>query len=115
MQIIRTADQVREQLTSHVRAHDAHVEIDELMAELHRLVSRSERSGRHAVEQALPMAAKLQVARSNVDACNPSRRPGIGGELVALADQRLKLRRDAFERSLTYTAETTMRRLTGDL
>lgn len=114
MQIIRTADQVREQLTSHVRAHDAHVEIDELMAELHRLVSRSERSGRHAVEQALPMAAKLQVARSNVDACNPSRRPGIGGELVALADQRLKFS-NTFERSLTYTAETTMRRLTGDL
>ena len=52
------------------------VEIDRLMAELHGLVSRSERSGRAAIEEALPAAAKLQVVTANVDACNPSRRPG---------------------------------------
>ena len=51
---------------------------------------------------------------ANVDACNPSRRPGLAAELVALADLRVKSRRDAIERSLAYTAEATMRRLTGD-
>ena len=34
------------------------------------------------MEEALPTAAKLQVVTANVDACNPSRRPGIATELV---------------------------------
>ena len=71
-------------------------------------------SGRNAVDEALPTAAKLQVVTANVDACNPSRRPGIAAELVALADLRVRSMRDAIERSLVYTAESTMRRLLGD-
>jgi hypothetical protein len=112
MQITPTASQVLAQRGA--RAHDARLEIDQLMAELHGLVSRAERSGRDAIQAALPAAAKLQVVTSNVDACNPSRRPGIAGELVALADLRVKSRRDSIERSLVYTADTTMRRLLGE-
>jgi len=112
MQIAPTASQILTQRG--VRAHDARVEINQLMAELHDLVSRAESSGRNAVEEALPTAARLQVVTSNVDACNPSRRPGIAGELVAIADHRVRSRRDAIERSLVYTADTTMRRLLGD-
>jgi len=99
------------QLTTDVRVNDARIEIDQLMAELHELVSRNEMSGRHAVDEALPTAAKLQVVTANVDACNPSRQPGIGRDLVALADLRMRTMRDAIERSLFYTAESTMRRL----
>ena len=94
-----------------VRAHDARTEIDDLMTELHDLVSRSEHSGRAAVERALPAAAKLQVVTANVDACNPSRRPGIDRELFHLADLLVRTMRDAIERSLGYTADATMRRL----
>jgi hypothetical protein len=97
-----------------IRAHDARAEIDRLMSELHDLVSGSESSAYAAIDEALPTAAKLQVVTANVDACNPSRRPGAGGELVAIADARMRIRRDATERSLTYTAEATMRRLTGE-
>jgi hypothetical protein len=112
MQITPTASEI---LTRRgVRAHDARLEIDRLMAELHSLVSRAETSGRDAVLEALPAAAKLKVVTSNVDACNPSRRPGIAAELVALADLRVKARRDALERSLVYTADSTMRRLLGE-
>jgi hypothetical protein len=99
------------QLTTEVRVNDARIEIDQLMAELHELVSRNEMSGRNAVDEALPTAAKLQVVTANVDACNPSRQPGIDRELVALADLRMRSMRDAIERSLFYTAESTMRRL----
>ena len=99
------------QLIADVRVNDARIEIDQLMAELHELVSRGEMSGRIAVDEALPTAAKLQVVTTNVDACNPSRRPGIGRELVALADVRMRSMRDSLERSLFYTAESTMRRL----
>jgi hypothetical protein len=91
----------------------ARVEIERLMAELHGLVSTSESSGRRAVEDALPAAAKLQVVTANVDACNPSRRAGLPTELVALADLRVRSMRDAFERSLGYTSDATMRRLMG--
>jgi hypothetical protein len=106
MQTVETA--------SDVRAHDARAEIDRLMAELHRLVSRGESSGRAAVEEALPTAAKLQVVTANVDACNPSRRPGIAAELVGLADVHARRRKDAIERGLVYTADSTMRRLLGE-
>jgi hypothetical protein len=99
------------QLTPEVRVTDAQFEIDQLMTELHELVSRSEVSGRNAIDGALPTAAKLQAVTANVDACNPSRRPGIDRELVALADLRMRSMRDAIERSLFYTAESTMRRL----
>jgi chorismate mutase len=99
------------QLTPEVRINDAQFEIDQLMTELHELVSRSEVSGRNAIDVALPTAAKLQAVTANVDACNPSRRPGIDRELVALADLRMRSMRDAIERSLFYTAESTMRRL----
>ena len=102
------------QAPSDVRAHDARAEIDPLMAELHRLVSRSGSSGRDAVEEALPTAAKLQVVTANVDACNPSRRAGIAAELSAVADLHARTRRDAVERSLVYTADSTMRRLLGE-
>jgi len=81
------------------------------MGELHTLVARSERSVLDAIEAALPASARLQVATANVDAANPSRRAGIAQELVAIADGRLRMRRDALERSLTYTADATMRRL----
>jgi hypothetical protein len=97
------------------RTNDARAEIDRLMGELHALVSESERSGRHAVQAALSAAAKLQVVTANVDACNPSRRPGLAAELVAIADRQVRSRRDSVERSLAYTAEATMRRLTGDI
>jgi hypothetical protein len=99
---------------SDVRAHDARAEIDRLMAELHRLVSRAGSSGRNAIEAALPTAAKLQVVTANVDACNPSRRAGIAAELAAVADLHARTRRDAVERSLVYTADSTMRRLLGE-
>ncbi|MGO9877449.1 MAG: hypothetical protein ACLPVY_27030 [Acidimicrobiia bacterium] len=99
---------------SDVGAHDARAEIDCLMAELHRLVSRGGGSGRAAVEDALPTAAKLQVCTANVDAYNPSRRPGLAADLVAVADVHAYSRRDAIERTLAYTADATMRRLAGD-
>ena len=99
------------QLTPGLRANDARIEIDQLMGELHELVSRGELSGRSAIDGALPTAAKLQAVTANVDACNPSRLPGIDRELVALADLRMRSMRDAIERSLFYTAESTMRRL----
>ena len=83
------------------------------MAELHHLVSRGESSGRAAVEEALPTAAKLQVVTANVDACNPSRRPGIAAELVGLADT-LAGDGTRIERGLVYTADSTMRRLLGE-
>ena len=102
----------QDELERPVRAHAARAEIDGLMAELHHLVSRSARSGRDAVEDALPAAAKLQVVTANVDACNPSRRPGIATDLVTMADQRARTRRDATERILVYTSDATMRRLT---
>jgi hypothetical protein len=94
-----------------VRVNDARVEIDQLMTELHDLVARGETSGRTAVDEALLTAAKLQAVTANVDACNPSRMPGIDAALVALADLRMRSMRDALERSLFYTAESTMRRL----
>jgi hypothetical protein len=93
------------------RAESARAEINRLMGELHTLVARSERSVLDAIEAALPASARLQVATANVDACSPSRRAGIEHELVAIADTRIRLRRDALERSLTYTADATMRRL----
>lgn len=97
-----------------VRVHDARLEIDQLMWELHGLVSRYETSSRSAVDEALPAAARLQVVTANVDGCNPSRRPGIDRELVTLADIRMRSMPDAIQRSLAYTAESTMRRLLGD-
>jgi hypothetical protein len=103
-----------EQIANNVRAHDARAEIDRLMTELHDLVSRGERTGRNAVEDALPAAAQLQVVTANVDACNPSRRPGIATELVALADLRIKSMRDSVERGLGYTSDATMRRLAAE-
>jgi len=75
-------------------------------------VSHSARSGRDAVNEALPTAAKLQVVTANVDACNPSRQPGLANDLVTLADQQARTRRDATERILVYTSDATMRRLT---
>ena len=99
------------QLTPGLRVNDARVEIDQLMSELHDLVSRGETSGRIAVDEALLTAARLQAVTANVDACNPSRQPGIARELVVLADLRMRSMRDAIERSLFYTAESTMRRL----
>jgi hypothetical protein len=93
------------------RAESARSEINRLMGELHTLVARSERSVLDAIEAALPASARLQVATANVDACSPSRRAGIEQDLVALADRRIRMRRDALERSLTYTADATMRRL----
>jgi hypothetical protein len=93
------------------RAESARAEINRLMGELHTLVARSERSVLDAIEAALPASARLQVATANVDACNPSQRAGIAQELVAITDSRIRLRRDALERSLTYTADATMRRL----
>jgi hypothetical protein len=114
MQRAQTANDSHTARTNDVRANNARAEIDRLMAELHGLVSRRERSGRHTVDEAIRATVKLQVVTSNVDACNPSRRPGLAAELVALADLRVKSRRDAIERSLAYTAESTMRRLTGE-
>jgi hypothetical protein len=93
------------------RAYSARAEINRLMSELHTLVARSERSVLDAIGAALPASAILQVATANLDACNPSRRTGIAGELVHVADQHLRSRNDAIERSLTYTADATMRRL----
>jgi hypothetical protein len=93
------------------RAYSARAEINRLMSELHTLVARSERSVLDAIGAALPASAILQVATANVDACNPSRRAGIASELSGLADQHLRSRKDAIERSLTYTADATMRRL----
>jgi hypothetical protein len=93
------------------RAYSARAEINRLMSELHTLVARSERSVLDAIGAALPASAILQVATANSDACNPSRRAGIEAELVHLADRHLRSRKDAIERSLTYTADATMRRL----
>jgi len=95
------------------RAQVARAEINRLMSELHTLVARSERSVLDAIGAALPASAILQVATANVDACNPSQRTGLDTELVALADHNVRARTDALERSLTYTADATMRRLHG--
>ena len=112
MQTEQVEQQDHDPIPNAIRSHDARAEINRLMAELHHLVSRSTRSGRDAVEDALPAAAKLQVVTANVDACNPSRRPGIAADLTSLADQRARTRRDATERILVYTSDATMRRLT---
>ena len=101
------------QTARQLRAHSARAEIDRLMTELHGLVSRSASSACDAIDEALPTAAKLQVVTANVDACNPSRRPGVATELVGVADTRMRLRRDTLERSLAYSADATMRRLAG--
>lgn len=111
---MQTLQPTTEQDITDTRVHDARLEIDQLMAELHDLVSRGETTGRNAIADALPTAAKLQAVTANVDACNPSRRPGIDHELVALADRRMRSMPDAIERSLVYTAESTMRRLLGE-
>jgi len=124
MQTIPSADEIRTGGTGAVRssatdvdaeraarAYSARAEINRLMSELHTLVARSERSVLDAIGAALPASAILQVATANVDACNPSRRAGIEGELVHLADRHLRARKDSIERSLTYTADATMRRL----
>jgi hypothetical protein len=124
MQTIPTANQSRAHGTGEIRssardveaarearAYTARAEINRLMSELHTLVARSERSVLDAIGAALPASAILQVATANVDACNPSRRAGIESELTGLADQHLRSRKDAIERSLAYTADATMRRL----
>ena len=111
MQTLEPTSDVRDPDT---RVHDARLEIDQLMSELHTLVSRGATSGRNAVDEALPTVAQLQAVTANVDACNPSRRPGLGRELVALADLRMRSLPGALERSLCYTAESTMRRLLGE-
>ncbi len=119
MQTIPAASGVDADAAEAIRANEeralaAHAEIDRLMGELHTLVARGDASGRTAVRAALLAAAKLKVVTANVDACNPSRRPGLAAELVGLADAHVKARRDAIERGLAYTAESTMRRLTGE-
>ena len=53
-------------------------------------------------------AKRVGVPQRDIDF---SRRSGIEGELTGLADQHLRSRRDAIERSLAYTADATMRRL----
>jgi len=112
----RSAGEIRSsasdvEATRAARAYSARAEINRLMSELHTLVARSERSVLDAIGAALPASAILQVATANLGACNPSRRSGIEGELTGLADQHLRSRRDAIERSLAYTADATMRRL----
>ena len=88
----------------------SNVELEKRTGELNQL-DEHHRSVLDAIEAALPASARLQVATANVDACSPSRRAGIEQDLVALADRRIRMRRDALERSLTYTADATMRRL----
>ena len=94
-----------------VHTQDARAEIDQLMGELHLLISHSPSSGRAAIDEALPAVARLQVATANVDACNPSRHPRVAAALTTLADQHVRSMRDAFERGLGYTSDSTMRRL----
>jgi len=109
MQTLQPTTETRE-----TRVHDARFEIERLMSELHGLVSRGAKSGRSAVDEALPAVAKLQTVTANVDACNPSRRPDLARELVGIADRRIRSMPRALERSLVYTAESTMRRLLGE-
>ena len=124
MQTIPTGSETRARGTSDIRssagdvdatiaarAYSARAEINRLMSELHTLVARSERSVLDPIGAALPASAILQVATANVDACNPSKRSGVDRELVAVADENLRTRKDSIERSLAYTADATMRRL----
>jgi hypothetical protein len=95
------------------RENTAREEIDRLRGEIHSLVSASDDAARAAIDEALPAIARLQVVTANLDAC---RRPDPrdGRVLVALADRRLQKHKDAIERGMAYTADATMRRLTGD-
>ena len=84
------------------------------MAELHGLVSRGASIGRARGRRRLPTAAKLQVVTANVDTCNPSRRPESPPSSSPSPTGACARCRDAIERSLVYTADSTMRRLLGD-
>jgi hypothetical protein len=110
--------QITEIATVTAREHSAREEIDRLRAEIHALVASSDDASsddpaRSAIGEALPAVARLQVVTANLDACRiPD--PRSGRALVALADRRLQKHKDAIERGMAYTADATMRRLTGD-
>jgi hypothetical protein len=110
--------QLTEITTVTARERSAREEIDRLRAEIHALVSASEHAvredpARATIDDALPAVARLQVVTANLDACRiPD--PRAGRALVALADRRLQKYNDAIERGMAYTADATMRRLTGD-
>jgi hypothetical protein len=92
----------------------ARAEIDRLQAEITELVDVDYSSdARAAVDAALELSARLQVANANRDACNPPHGDWAERALVKFADSRLYGHADAIERGMTYTADNTLRKLRG--
>jgi hypothetical protein len=92
----------------------AHAEIDRLQAEIADLVDVDySTDARAAVDAALELSARLQVANANLDACNPPRGEWAERALVTFADRRLYGHSDAIERGMTYTGDNTFRKLRG--
>ena len=89
-------------------------EIDRLQAEITELVDVDySTDARAAVDAAIELSARLQVANANLDACHPPHGDWAERALVALADRRLYGHADAIERGMTYTADNTLRKLRG--
>jgi hypothetical protein len=92
----------------------ARAEIDRLQTEIADLVDvDASTDARAAVDAALELSARLQVANANLDACNPPHGDWAERALVRFADSRLYGHADAIERGMTYTADNTMRKLRG--
>ena len=94
---------------------DARAEIDRLREQIENLVAGPrDVQPREALDAALGKAARLQVVSANLDACNPPKGGHLGRTLVAFADRRLTGHADAIERGMTYTADNTLRLLSGE-
>ncbi len=94
---------------------DARAEIDRLREQIEGLVTGPrDVQPREALDAALGKAARLQVVSANLDACNPPKGEHLSRSLVAFADRRLTGHADAIERGMTYTADNTLRLLSGE-
>jgi hypothetical protein len=94
---------------------DARAEIDRLREQIEGLVAGPrDVEPRDALDAALGKAARLQVVSANLDACNPPKGDHLSRTLVAFADRRLTGHADAIERGMTYTADNTLRLLSGE-
>jgi hypothetical protein len=94
---------------------DARAEIDRLREQIEGLVTGPrDVQPREALDAALGKAARLQVVSANLDACNPPKGDHLSRTLVSFADRRLTGHADAIERGMTYTADNTLRLLSGE-
>ncbi|HTL85947.1 MAG TPA: hypothetical protein VL856_12240 [Acidimicrobiia bacterium] len=93
----------------------ARTEIDRLQAEIAELVDVDySTDARAAVDAAVELSARLQVANANLDACNPPHGDWAERALVTFADRRLYGHADAIERGMTYTGDNTLRKLMSE-